>query len=1332
MSRRKEAATANAAEVLANRQKKSARFSDIMGAPDSPNSPRHIPAAEGALSRPTAALSSTEKHPSRHALPPLSELDQTDQKLARSKLDKEQMPLSTDFSLDTLRRGERKVLSPLNKIDGGLSLTTDASKDALHLFSESKRLARRKNDGLIGLEDLEGEAIADGAGYSLQSQTVAPVHANGAEIVDPNEQSEYRRGVCYNVTDVEQLRQAPRTRRQTHGTHAQQAVNAGGSGNSDKKARRKRRQRVNDATVSDTEPVDNSAAGESYMFKGAQSSSASSSAHRDVFEDSSSASEMVNPYAAQNTSNSKASGGIRRRRNQKNRRVVPLEMGTAGHGSSIAQGSDSTGAAPTSPRVVGVGGAVLDCRDQRKRLENLTQAERDQKEQVTRQELEEQERQEISSKQWEQEMAMAGVIAVDDGGDDETEFDQCAAEAQMAMDLGSASVAGAGARSAGRHRGSAVETSTLDSRPYQQHQRQHRQQQQQKHARRSARQRQPGEGANIHLGGANRSDAMVHTEMDVHHARGNADATSMPNPYAVNNPYVVEPRKKKKKQKQKQKSMLRSVTHSGVANKQKEKELITNPYGQQPPGLKRRPAQRMSPREPLSSNRAKVEIKARVPRQGGAKAKGKGKAKRQGKPMVVEVSSNVGMMRAGAMENHNPLEPLEPLEPLDSECDSEDEIHGALVQITPVNGNADGFEEDEDEGGVASDELNDGRSNRSRNGDGARIADDTNNELTAACDQAASAGIAAATRGPPANYQQQCQQCSSESETDDDEKEMGMEYGDDDFGPPLGNEHEIVVSNMWEEEEGKEEASKDFKTEDHFPMQNSVKTPPGVAAGAPPEMLLSNHTFGGAASYPPVTDCEKNESTGLTPRFSNAALEDHGFDPMPTAIGGAVEICGGNGGGVRTCLDDGNARGNEGAGSARPTLQLVDIHAAQRQQQQQQQQQQHEQQHEQQQQQQQHEQQQHEQQQHWYLQQQHHHQHHQHQHQHPPPPAAMVPPSVQSPVEKLHLPVASGSQSLRSTLSLQVSPSLKTRTVDESISQVSIASSSSTSSVNSCISISSITNCHSSASKGSALGSISSSITTDASKGGALGSISSSNAISSSISSNSIHSNSNASSNIGDGIAPRKSAASPPTRSLTIVVSPPPRSASRRSDRSGSGHHQHRIQQQLPPRSAGAGAGAGGGVRGAVAHDALDESLGVRAPPRLGPGPRARTRTATASGKDASGLDGTSAATGLGLASRSGSAGTGLASTGLASLETDAEFRQRMNNLQLDICGGNSEQSTYMRMHRQYEKHYEQTCTSPHPRIVVGSLGFAKEGKADFLQMEVYETLQVKERPVSR
>jgi hypothetical protein len=73
-----------------------------------------------------------------------------------------------------------------------------------------------------------------------------------------------------------------------------------------------------------------------------------------------------------------------------------------------------------------------------------------------------------------------------------------------------------------------------------------------------------------------------------------------------------------------------------------------------------------------------------------------------------------------------------------------------------------------------------------------------------------------------------------------------------------------------------------------------------------------------------------------------------------------------------------------------------------------------------------------------------------------------------------------------------------------------------------------------------------------------------------------------------------------------------------------------------------------------------------------------------------------------------------------------------MNNLQLDICGGNSEQSTYMRMHRQYEKHYEQTCTSPHPRIVVGSLGFAKEGKADFLQMEVYETLQVKERPVSR
>ena len=87
---------------------------------------------------------------------------------------------------------------------------------------------------------------------------------------------------------------------------------------------------------------------------------------------------------------------------------------------------------------------------------------------------------------------------------------------------------------------------------------------------------------------------------------------------------------------------------------------------------------------------------------------------------------------------------------------------------------------------------------------------------------------------------------------------------------------------------------------------------------------------------------------------------------------------------------------------------------------------------------------------------------------------------------------------------------------------------------------------------------------------------------------------------------------------------------------------------------------------------------------------------------------------------------------GPAELETDAEFHQRMHNLQLDIGGGNNEQSTYMQMHRQYEKHYELTCSSPHPRIVVGSLGFAKEGQADFLQMEVYETLQVKERPVSR
>ena len=114
---------------------------------------------------------------------------------------------------------------------------------------------------------------------------------------------------------------------------------------------------------------------------------------------------------------------------------------------------------------------------------------------------------------------------------------------------------------------------------------------------------------------------------------------------------------------------------------------------------------------------------------------------------------------------------------------------------------------------------------------------------------------------------------------------------------------------------------------------------------------------------------------------------------------------------------------------------------------------------------------------------------------------------------------------------------------------------------------------------------------------------------------------------------------------------------------------------------------------------------------------------------------------GVNLSSRSGSAGTGNGAGGFPDpgssrrdipLETDAEFRERMHNLQLDICGDNHEQRNYMQMHKQYEKLYEQSCTSPHPRIVVGSLGFAKEGKTDYLQMEVFETHTVKDRPISR
>jgi hypothetical protein len=58
-----------------------------------------------------------------------------------------------------------------------------------------------------------------------------------------------------------------------------------------------------------------------------------------------------------------------------------------------------------------------------------------------------------------------------------------------------------------------------------------------------------------------------------------------------------------------------------------------------------------------------------------------------------------------------------------------------------------------------------------------------------------------------------------------------------------------------------------------------------------------------------------------------------------------------------------------------------------------------------------------------------------------------------------------------------------------------------------------------------------------------------------------------------------------------------------------------------------------------------------------------------------------------------------------------------------------------MKMHRTYSEAYEKTCVSPdgcYPRIVIGSLGFAKEGSDNFLQMKILDVLQLQDRPASR
>lgn len=85
--------------------------------------------------------------------------------------------------------------------------------------------------------------------------------------------------------------------------------------------------------------------------------------------------------------------------------------------------------------------------------------------------------------------------------------------------------------------------------------------------------------------------------------------------------------------------------------------------------------------------------------------------------------------------------------------------------------------------------------------------------------------------------------------------------------------------------------------------------------------------------------------------------------------------------------------------------------------------------------------------------------------------------------------------------------------------------------------------------------------------------------------------------------------------------------------------------------------------------------------------------------------------------------------------ESDEAFQARVAELQKDICGGGTEQQRYMKMHRTYSEAYEKTCVSPdgcYPRIVIGSLGFAKEGSDNFLQMKILDVLQLQDRPASR
>jgi hypothetical protein len=79
-----------------------------------------------------------------------------------------------------------------------------------------------------------------------------------------------------------------------------------------------------------------------------------------------------------------------------------------------------------------------------------------------------------------------------------------------------------------------------------------------------------------------------------------------------------------------------------------------------------------------------------------------------------------------------------------------------------------------------------------------------------------------------------------------------------------------------------------------------------------------------------------------------------------------------------------------------------------------------------------------------------------------------------------------------------------------------------------------------------------------------------------------------------------------------------------------------------------------------------------------------------------------------------------------ADAESDAAYYRRALQARRAVEGTTAERDTYLQEQETAQTNYFDECSSPLPKIIVGSFGFAEEGNSHFLKMEVWDTLPVR------